>query len=372
MSYINHFKKLSLLQAGSSFFFLVALLCSCGGSNDNKEKSPNDSPASNTNNTLLGAGSTFINPLFSKMFAEYHTKTGIQVNYQSIGSGGGILQLTNKTVDFGASDAPLSEEQTKKAGAAVLHIPMASGAVVLTYNLPGVDVSLKLTPDVIADMFLGKISKWDDKRITSTNASVKIPSLPILIVHRSDGSGTTNIFTNYLSKVSPEWASKVGSSTAVNWPTGVGGKGSEGVSGSVKQTPGALGYVELIYALQNRMLYAQVKNLKGNFITPSLSSVSAASDIKLPIDAKIFFTNTDSPEGYPISGFTWVIIYKEQNYNGRSAQKAQNLLKLLWWNIHDGQQYTTALTYAPLSEAAVKVGEDILKSASYHGKQILQ
>jgi len=376
MNFLNNLKNL-LFPTYTLFLFAVAF-CGCGGSNNNKsddtkEKSPNNSALATSNDkTLLGAGSTFINPLFSKMFADYNAKTGIQVNYQSIGSGGGILQLTNKTVDFGASDAPLNDEQTTKMGAAALHIPMASGAVVLTYNLPGANASIKLTPDVIADMFLGKISKWDDKRITTLNAGVKIPSLPILIVHRSDGSGTTNIFTNYLSKVSPEWASKVGSSTAVNWPTGIGGKGSEGVSGSVKQTPGAVGYVELIYALQNKMLYAQVKNVKGNFIAPSLSSVSAASNIKLPDDAKVFFTNTEAPAGYPISGFTWVIIYKEQKYNGRSQQKAQNLLKLIWWNIHDGQEYATPLSYAPLSQAAVKVGEDILRSATYNGKQILQ
>lgn len=322
--------------------------------------------------SILGAGSTFINPLFSKMYAEYNKKTGIEVNYQSIGSGGGILQLTNKTVDFGASDGPLNDEQTTKMGVPVLHIPMASGAVVLTYNLPGVNASLKLTPDVIADMFLGKITKWDDKRITSLNAGVTIPSFPILIAHRSDGSGTTNIFTNYLSKVSPDWSSKVGSGGAVNWPVGLGGKGSEGVSGLVKQTPGAVGYVELIYALQNKMAYAQVKNMKGKFITPSLASVSAASNIQLPADAKVFITNTDAADGYPISGFTWVIVYKEQNYGGRSMQKAQNLLQLLWWNIHEGQQYTTPLNYSPLSKNALQVAEKILKSATYDGKTILK
>jgi len=322
--------------------------------------------------TLLGAGSTFINPLFSKMFAEYNTKTGIEVNYQSIGSGGGILQLTNKTVDFGASDGPLNDEQTTKIGVPVLHIPMASGAVVLTYNLPGVTASLKFTPDVIADIFLGKITKWDDKRITSLNPGVSIPSFPILIAHRSDGSGTTAIFTNYLSKVSPEWSSKVGSGGAVNWPAGLGGKGSEGVSGLVKQTPGAVGYVELIYALQNKMTYGQVKNLKGKFITPSLASVSEASNIQLPADAKVFITNTDAADGYPISGFTWVIIYKEQNYNSRSAQRAQNLLQLLWWNIHEGQQYATPLNYSPLSKGALQVAEKILRSATYNGKPILK
>ncbi|MGI8951277.1 MAG: phosphate ABC transporter substrate-binding protein PstS [Chitinophagaceae bacterium] len=322
--------------------------------------------------TLLGAGSSFIYPLFSKQFSEYNKKTSIQVNYQSIGSGGGILQLTNRTVDFGASDAPLNAEQTSKMGAAVLHIPQAMGAVVITYNLPGVTANLKLTPDVIADIFLGKITNWNDTRITGLNKGVKIPSLPIMIAHRSDGSGTTNIFTNYLSKVSPEWSTKVGTGSAVNWPAGLGGKGNEGVAGLVKQTPGAIGYVELIYALNNKMGYAIVKNKKGKFILPSTASVSAAGNVQLPADAKIFITDTDAPDGYPISGFTWVIIYKEQNYNSRSATRAQNLLQLLWWNIHDGQQFTTPLNYAPLSKQAQSVAEKILKSATYDNKQILK
>ena len=321
--------------------------------------------------TILGAGSTFIYPLFSKQFSEYNKKTGIQVNYQSIGSGGGILQLTNKTVDFGASDGPLNDEQTKKIGVPALHIPMASGAVVITYNLPGDNNNIVLTPDVIADIFLGKIKSWGDNRIISLNKGVKIPALPILIAHRSDGSGTTNIFTNYLSKVSPEWKTKVGSGGAVNWPVGLGGKGNEGVAGLVKQTPGAIGYVELIYALQNKMDYARVVNQKGKIILPSLASVTAAGKVKMPDDAKIFITNTDAPDGYPISGFTWAIIYKEQNYGGRSAAKAKALLNLLWWNIHEGQAFTTPLNYAPLSKEALKIAEKILKSATYNGKAIL-
>jgi phosphate transport system substrate-binding protein len=324
------------------------------------------------NKTLLGAGSTFIYPLFSKMFAAYNQKTGIQVNYQSIGSGGGILQLTNKTVDFGATDGFLNEEQTKKMGVPVLHIPMASGAVVITYNLPGENNNISLTPDIIADIYLGKLTKWNDPRIASINRGINIPGLPILVVHRSDGSGTTNIFTNYLSKVSPAWSSKVGSSTAVNWPAGLGGKGNEGVSGLVKQTPGAIGYVELIYALQNKMDYAKVRNKKGKFIVPSLSSVTAAGNINLPADAKIFLTDTDAPDGYPICGFTWALIYREQSYSGRSADRADKLLKLLWWNIHEGQQYSTPLNYAPLSKQALQVAEKILKSATYNGKPILK
>jgi phosphate transport system substrate-binding protein len=321
--------------------------------------------------TLLGAGSTFVYPLFSKMFSEYNKTTGVQVNYQSIGSGGGILQLTNKTVDFGASDGPLNDEQTTKIGVPALHIPMASGAVVITYNLPGDNNNISLTPDVIADIFLGKITKWDDARITSLNKGVTIPAFPIVVAHRSDGSGTTNIFTNYLSKVSADWKAKVGSGGAVNWPTGLGGKGNEGVAGLVKQTPGSIGYVELIYALQNKMDYAKVKNKSGKFIVPSLESVSAASKIALPDDAKVFLTDTDAPAGYPISGFTWVLIYKEQSYGGRSAARAKALLDLLWWNIHGGQQFTSPLNYAPLSKDALKVAEKILKSATYNGKAIL-
>jgi phosphate transport system substrate-binding protein len=321
--------------------------------------------------TILGAGSSFINPLFSKIFADYNQKTGIQVNYQSIGSGGGILQLTNKTVDFGASDGPLNDEQTAKIGVPALHIPQASGAVVITYNLPGDNNNISLTPDIIANIFLGNIKMWNDAKITSINKGVNIPALPILVVHRSDGSGTTNIFTNYLSKVNPDWKSKVGSGGSVNWPAGLGGKGSEGVAGLVKQTPGGIGYVELIYALQNKLDYAKIQNKKGKFIMPSIASVTAAGNVKLPDDAKIFITDTDAADGYPIAGFTWVLIYKEQNYNGRSSARAKELLKLLWWNIHDGQKFCEPLNYSPLSKEAMKVAEKILKSATYDGKAIL-
>jgi phosphate transport system substrate-binding protein len=322
--------------------------------------------------TLLGAGSTFIYPFFSKIFSDYNTKTGIQVNYQSIGSGGGILQLTNKTVDFGASDGPLNDEQTAKIGVPVLHITQASGAVVVTYNLPGENNLINLTPEIIAEIYLGNIKTWNDARIISINKGVNIPGLPILVAHRSDGSGTTAIFTNYLSKVSADWKAKVGAGGSVNWPTGLGGKGNEGVAGLVKQTPGAIGYVELIYALQNKMDYAKVKNKKGKFIVPSIASVTAAGAVKLPDDSKIFLTDTDAAEGYPIAGFTWVLIYKEQNYNGRSLDRATKLLKLLWWNIHEGQAFAAPLNYAPLSKEAQSLAERILKSATYGGKPILK
>src|SRR6202000_3439133 len=243
--------------------------------------------ASAQDNTLLGAGSTFVYPLFSKIFSKY---TASKVNYQSIGSGGGILQLTNKTVDFGESDAPLNADQTAKMGAAVLHIPVAAGAVVLTYNIPGVTAALNLSGKDIADIYLGKITKWNSPEIAATNKNVKLPDLPIVVVHRSDGSGTSFIFTDYLTKVNEDWAKKVGKAAAVNWSAGLGGKGSECVSGLVKQTPGAIGYVELIYALQNKMTFANIQNKSGKFITPSLASTTLACNVELPADAKVSVT----------------------------------------------------------------------------------
>lgn len=347
--------------------------CGGNGSKSSSDTSSTSSYGSNSDaNTLLGAGSTFVYPLFSKMFAEYGKEKQVMVNYQSIGSGGGILQLTNKTVDFGDSDAPLTDDQAKKIGVPVLHIPMCSGAVVISYNLPGVTAKLKLTSDVIANIFLGKITKWNDAQIAKVNPGVKLPDLSVFVAHRSDGSGTTNIFTTYLSDVSTAWAKGPGKGTAINWPAGLGGKGNEGVSGLIKQTPGAVGYIELAYAVQNNMPYADLQNKSGNFITPTVESTSAAGNITMPADAKVQLANTDAKDGYPISGFTWALIYKEQDYNGRSLDRAKKMIDLLWWNIHQGQQFCKGLNYAPLSPAAVKVGEDLLKSATYNGKPILQ
>lgn len=323
-------------------------------------------------NTLSGAGSTFMYPLFSKMFAEYGKTNKVRVNYQSIGSGGGILQLTNKAIDFGGTDAPLNAEQSKKIGVPVLHIPMASGATVVTYNIPGVSGALKLNGKVLGDIYLGKVTSWNNAEIASINKGLSLPELPIVVVHRSDGSGTTFIFTDFLTKVNREWASKVGKATAVNWPAGLGGKGSEGVSGLVKQTPGSIGYVELAYAIQNKMPFASIQNKGGKFIVPSLESTTLASNVVLPANAEVSLTNTDNANGYPIASFSWALIYKEQKYSGRSAAKAQALLKLLWWDIHQGQKKCTPLNYAPLSQSAVKVAEKILNSATYEGKAILK
>ena len=320
---------------------------------------------------LIGAGATFPYPLYSKMFDVYNKEYGVKVNYQSIGSGGGIRQLINKTVDFGGSDAIMSDRDLSEAKAPILHIPSCAGAVVITYNLPGTP-QLRFTPDIIADIFLGKMTKWNDRRLGEINPGVKLPDMNIMVVHRSDGSGTTFTFSDYLSKVSPEWKEKVGRGTSLNWPTGLGGKGNEGVAGLVQQTPGSIGYVELIYAAQNKMPYGTVKNKKGNFVTPNITSTSKAADTNLPDDMKVMLPNTDAPEGYPISGFTWILVYKEQNYAGKSEEKAREVVKLIWWMTHEGQKITEPLDYAPLSKKAVDKAEKLIKSVTYDGKPVMK
>jgi phosphate transport system substrate-binding protein len=320
---------------------------------------------------LIGAGATFPYPLYSKMFDVYNKEYGVKVNYQAIGSGGGIRQLINKTVDFGGSDAIMGDKDLAEASDPVLHIPTCVGAVVVTYNLPG-DPQLRFTSDVIADIFLGKIKKWNDHRLNAINPEANLPDMHMTVVHRSDGSGTTKIFSDYLSKVSPEWKEKVGAGTSLNWPAGLGGKGNPGVAGLVQQIPGSIGYVELIYALQNKMPYGTIKNRKGNFITPTIASTSLAANIELPEDMKVSLTNTDAPDGYPISGFTWILVYKEQNYGERSEEKATELVKLLWWMTHEGQKYADPLHYAPLSKKAVEKAEKLIKSVMYKGSPIMK
>jgi phosphate transport system substrate-binding protein len=347
------------------------MLTSCNGGG-NAQGADSTANKDGGDNTILGAGATFPYPLYSKMFSEYNKVGGLKVNYQSIGSGGGIQQLTGKTVDFGASDAPLNGKQDSALSAPVIHIPITAGAVVLSYNLPDMKDTLKLTPDVIAKIFLGEIKKWNDPKIAAANPGVKLPSTDILVSHRSDGSGTTNIFTTYLSKVSKDWETKVGKGGSVNWPVGLGGKGNEGVAGGVKQTPGAIGYVELAYAIQNNMAYAKVQNKAGNYITPSIASITAAANIAIPADAKVSLTNTEAADGYPISGLTWILVYKEQKYDNRSADKATKMLKMIQWMVHEGQQNCAPLNYAPLSPNAVSVADAQLKSVTYDGKVLLQ
>jgi phosphate transport system substrate-binding protein len=321
---------------------------------------------------LLGAGATFPQPLYSKLFDAYNQQYGVKVNYQGIGSGGGINQLIKRTVDFGGTDAFMTAKEHKEAGAAVLHIPTCLGAVVVTYNLPG-NPKLKLTPDIIADIFLGKISKWNDSKITALNPGATLPAQAISVVHRADGSGTTYIFSEYLAKVSKEWKEKIGAGKSLNWPQGqIGQKGNPGVAGYVKQTPGGIGYVELIYALQNKMVYGTIKNGAGNFVEPTIKSVSAAAQVKLPDDTNASLTDTNAKDGYPISSFTWLIFYKEQNYGGKSKEKAEALVKLLNWVITDGQKYVEPLQYSPLPKEAVSKAYKILQSITYNGAPLVK
>jgi phosphate transport system substrate-binding protein len=368
---VNSFKigRVLIASAFCGLFSLGLVSCGGGGSTSGSDSTAN---SGSSDNMLTGAGSSFDNPLFSKQFSEYDKANNQKINYQSVGSGAGISQLTNKTVEFGASDAPMNGKQDSAVSAPVVHIPVTEGAVVLSYNLPEIKDTLKITPGVLAEIFLGTITKWNDPKIAADNKGVKLPATAITIAHRSDGSGTSNIFTTYLSKVSKDWSDKVGKGSSVNWPAGLGGKGNEGVAGLIKQTPGAIGYIELAYAVQNNMAYAKVQNKAGNFITPSIASVTAAANIQIPADTKVSLTNTDAADGYPISSFSWILIYKEQKYADRTLDRATRLVKLLQWMIHDGQQYSSALTYAPLSPAAVTAGDAVLKSVTFDGKPILQ
>jgi len=320
---------------------------------------------------LTGAGATFPYPLYSKMFNEYDKLCNVKVNYQSIGSGGGIQQLKEQTVDFGASDGIMDEKQRSEAkGGAVLHIPTVAGAEAIVFNLPGVKRDqLKLTPDVLADIYLKKITNWNDKRIKAQNPNVNLPDLQIAVVHRSDGSGTTFIFTNYLAKVSPEWKDKVGFATSVNWPGDVGGKGNEGVANSVKQIPGAIGYVELAYAKQNNMVWAQLQNKAKKYLDPSLEGAAAAADVaNLPDNMEVMITDSANAAAYPISGFTWLLVYENQT----DAAKGDAVAQLTWWMLHEGQQYALPLEYAPLKGAAIKKAEALVKKIKVGGAVALK
>ncbi len=313
---------------------------------------------------LQGAGATFPYPLYSKMFKVYNNLYGVRVNYQAIGSGGGIRQLIAKTVDFGASDAPMKKSEMKKAGAEVVHIPMVLGAVVITYNIPG-SPQLKLTSDIIVDIFSGKIRKWNDDGIKAINKNVKLPDLNITVVHRSDGSGTTFIFSDYLAKVNKSWENKVGRGKSLNWPVGIGGKGNPGVTSYVKQLPGSIGYVELAFAIKNGLPVASVKNKSGNYVEPSVKTVSYAADVNIPHHARVSLTNTDSPGGYPLSSFTWLLLYKNQNYGKHSREMMNTIVKLIRWMLSDGQRFAEPLLYAPLPEKAVKIATENLKSVYF-------
>ncbi|CAN5863108.1 phosphate ABC transporter substrate-binding protein PstS [soil metagenome] len=302
---------------------------------------------------INGAGATFPYPIYAKWFAEYNKlHPEVRINYQSIGSGGGIRQLTNRTVFFGASDGPMTQEQLLAAPGKILHFPTVLGAVVPAYNVPGVSAELKFTGPLIADIFLGKVTKWNDPQLAQVNPGVSLPNTDITVVHRSDGSGTSYVFVDYLAKVSPEWKQRVGVATSVNWPVGVGGKGNEGVAGLVKQTPGAIGYVEPVYATQNNIPFGAVKNAAGQFVKSSAAGVSAAAEEaakKMPADFRVSITNAPGATAYPIASFTWLLLYE----NAQDKKQAQIMVDFMKWALTDGQKFAEGLGYAPLPKAVV-------------------
>ena len=333
----------------------LALTAACAGK-ETPRTAQDSTVTSSSGVALTGAGATFPNPIYTKWFDAYARQTGVKINYQSIGSGGGIRQYTEGTVDFGASDGPMTDEQISAVKGNVAHVPTVLGAVVVTYNLPDLgQTRLKLDGAAIADIFLGKITRWDDRRIATMNPGIKLPAQDIVVAHRSDGSGTSYIFTDYLSKVSAEWKQQVGAATSVNWPVGLGGKGNEGVTQLVKQSPGAVGYVELIYAVNNGLPYANVKNSAGQFIEPTLNSVTAAAasaDLKTGTDFRVSLTNAPGEAAYPISSFTWLLV-KPQNPDTAKARLIRNFLA--WMITPDAQRMASDLHYAPLPVPVIEL-----------------
>lgn len=320
--------------------------------------------------TITGAGATFPYPLYSKWFYEYsNAHPGVQFNYQSIGSGGGIRQITAGTVDFSATDAPMTDEELAKAPGPILHIPTAIGAVAVVYNLPGAGTGLKLTQDLLAGIFLGKIPRWNDPRIASQNPRIRLPATDIIVVHRSDGSGTTDIFTNYLSTVSQEWRAKVGRGKSLRWPAGIGGKGNEGVAGVVRQTPGAIGYVELAYAMQNRMATAALRNREGRFVLPTLEAIEAAAAgaaKTMPADFRVSLVDAPGKDSYGICGLTWLLVYRDQ----KDEAKGKALVDFLKWAIRDGQRMNAALLYAPIPRAIADRVDGAIRTILFKGKSL--
>jgi phosphate transport system substrate-binding protein len=314
---------------------------------------------------VTGAGATFPFPLYSKWFSDYNKlRPELRFNYQSIGSGGGIKQISERTVDFGASDAPMTDEELAKAQG-IQHVPTVLGAVVVTYHAP--IEGLKLTPETLAGIFLGAITKWNDPKLAQDNPGVKLPDTAVAVVHRSDGSGTTSIFTDYLAKVSPEWKSKVGAGKSVKWPVGLGAKGNEGVTGVVKSTPGAVGYVELAYAHQNQLAMASLRNRDGVFMAPSLeSSSAAAAGVEMPADYRVSITDAKGKDAYPLASFTYLLVYKDQ----ADPKKGEAMLRFLWWAVHEGQATAASLDYAPLPKAVVAKVEKTLGSLTVQGKPV--
>lgn len=355
------------LRRLSRLLLVGAALLLAGGCKD--KAAAGGDPSAGGRVSLNGAGATFPFPLYSKWMAEYNRQhPDVRINYQSIGSGGGIRQIIAGTVDFGATDAPMTEDEAKKAPRPIVHIPTTLGAVAVTYNVPGVTQALKLTPEVLAEIYLGTVSKWNDPKLAGLNPGVSLPDKNISVVYRSDGSGTTAVFSEYLAKVSSAWKEKVGVGKSVKWPTGLGAKGNEGVTGQVKTTPGSVGYVELAYATQNEMPVAAIKNQAGEFVEPKLAAVSAAAKGQpLPESLHVSITNPPGQGAYPIASYTYLLVYEDM----KEPREAQALAGFLWWAIHDGQKFAEALHYAPLPPLVVAKVEARLKDLTANGKKLL-
>lgn len=346
---------------------LALVLIGCGNQNSDLPSNPDKAASVN----LTGAGSSFVYPLLSQQIEEYRKKkANVSINYQSTGSGAGIKQVSEQTLDFGATDGPMTEDQLKVAkGGKILHIPLTLGAVAVTFNLPNAPKDLKLGSTVIADIFLGKITSWNDARISANNPGVSLPDTKITVAHRSDGSGTTYIFSDYLSSVSPEWSNKVGKGTSLNWPAGIGGKGNSGVAGAIQQTPGSIGYLELAYAVQNNLSFATLQNKEGKWVSPTLQSTSAAAaTTTIPEDMRVSIVNAPGADAYPIAGFTWILIYQDQ----KDKAKGTALVNFVNWAIHEGQNFSEGLHYAKLPASLVGREETILKSITFEGQPILK
>ena len=355
-------KKLSIIITTA---IAVITITSCKTGNQ-----PAD--AGNKKITITAAGATFPMPYYNQVFEMYTNKTGILVTYGGIGSGGGIRSLADKVVDFGATDAYLEDDKIKEMPGDIVHIPTCLGAVVIAYNLPGAD-GLKLTEDLLIGIFTGKITKWNDPAIKANNKELALPDKDIMVVYRSDGSGTTFIFSDYMSKISPLWNEKTGTGKSLDWPAGIGAKGNPGVAGTISQTEGAVGYIGSEYAFAQKIQIARVRNSSGNYVAPSVESISAAAKGTIPGDTRVMLTNTDNPEGYPISGFTWLILYKEQSYDGRSKAQATETLNLLNWLIsEEAQEVTEKVNYSPLPDEVVEKAGIILKSVTYKGEALLK
>ncbi|NPV90873.1 MAG: phosphate ABC transporter substrate-binding protein PstS [Firmicutes bacterium] len=356
------FCVVSLILLMFSMFF--------SGCSGNKEGNANQNEAGKPV-FLNGAGASFPYPLYSRWIHEYsRIESNVTINYQSIGSGAGIEQISKRVIDFGASDAPISDEKIQTMPGEIIHIPTAVGAVAITYNVPGLTQTLNFTPELLANIYLGKVTHWNDKELADINPGVNLPHRDILVVFRSDGSGTTNIFTDYLSRVNPAWEKQVGMGTSVQWPRGVGAKGSEGITRQVQSSIGSIGYVELTYALMNKIPVGRVQNISGRFVEPTLQSTSAAAAsyaARMPDDLRVSIVNTPGDDTYPIAGYTYILLYREQD----DIAKGKALVNFLWWSTHDGEKIATDLSYAPLPPEVIAKVETSLKSISSQGKKLL-